>query len=372
MTKKIKIKKVLLLFTSFLIISCGSNKPTSNNQTNIGKNYKKVEKLFRMGLNHKSEKIFSIRNNYSVYPNCRGLFQKINKYDVENYFSKNTDYQLISIDDTSAGVAGFQFIQIDDYQVVEKNICRNAIIWSIRGMPLPRVYFDDVNTAILKCQKCCKEELESSYYQKVKDGIMKRETFLTFFPNSKYSEYAKKDLEDMKNGKDIRDGVIDPIADIQKTVDIAGKVYENSVVGQTIKEFGKNLPQNSTTANLNTDNYEVLEQININRFVFTEENPSIGTLASLYLSIGCKGQKHQTGVDNEGFNATFTTNGKTIFSTSEDKMANLSPEIRGEQFWERHGAIVNISFYSSDEILTSIKLKFKRGGNYRIEIYPNK
>lgn len=314
---------------------------------------------------------YKVSNNFFV----TGLGNTSNlnlKEDKLRQDLSSLGYELTGVEygdswDKKRYIKNFSISKINLSKAEIEQECRKAIRWSIRGMPLPRVYFDDVNTAISKCEKCCKEELESSYYQKVTDGIMKRETFLKFFPNGKYSEYAKKDLEDMKNGKNIRDGVIDPMADLQKTVDIAGKAYDNSVVGQTIKEIGKNLPKSSTTANLNTENYEVLEQININRFEFTEENaqPRNGD-ERLYLSVGCNNYKHQLDKENDGFIVSLDK-----YTRNKD-LSSWENEIDYKQFFQNDGGIVTISFYSSENIYTSLKLRFKNGGNYRIEVYPKK
>jgi len=288
------------------------------------------------------------------------------KLKTLGYELKNVQYGKDAYKDEYIKMFSMSKLSLSTVEIEQE--CRKAIRWSIRGMPAPTIYFDDVYTAISKCEKCCKEELESSYYQKVTNGIMKRDIYLKFFPNGKYSDRVKKELIAIKNGANIKDGEIDPLGDLQKTVDIAGKVYDNSVVGQTIKEIGKNLPKSDNLSNQNNSNYEILEQSNIDELKISDENARVSSTISI--SVGCHNYKHSLDKENEGFSITYFSENRISdkgFTLNKD-LSFFKDEIDTKTIYQ-DGGIATISFVADNGKTSFLKIKFKKGGSYRLEVH---
>lgn len=313
-------------------------------------------------------------NLYRVYGhlyNNETLFQKLSPSGIESYFNKSDKYKLkeIKFDDKKAKVLWFVFFEKNTQG--EKQACYDAIKYSVRGAPAPTIYFNDVEKAKEICKECCQEELESRYYWYVTNGYMKRDIYLKFFPNGKYSDIAKKELAEIKNGKDIKDGVIDPLGDIQKTVDVVGKVYDNSVVGQTIKEIGKNLPKSENVNNQSNSNYEILEQTNITEIKVLDENARESS--SISISVGCNNYKHSLDKENDGFSITYFSENRVSdkgFTLNKD-LSFFKNEIDTKTIYENSGIAI-ISFIASNGKSSYLKIKFKKGGSYRLEIFGKK
>lgn len=288
---------------------------------------------------------------------------------IRNWFASNPEYVLEKIDYAKHQttprrgffenyISSFSFYKTDNQQLIKEQKCKEAIVDAHRGMPSPNLSRKNIEKAISFCKECCNDELEASFYKDV--PYLKREVFLEYFPNSKYNAKIRQDIADLQSGKKREVGMIDAL----------GQAYNNSAVGQSIKEIGKNMPaSNSETNNTsNSSNYEIIEQVNVKRFEFTTEQGQINA-SSFNLSVGCNDYSHQYNEDSSKFSIQYLS-GDTNFRTNTD-IASFNNEIENKYFSQQDGAFVTIVFYNKNNEIVVLKLKFKTAGYYRLEIFPN-
>lgn len=283
---------------------------------------------------------------------------------VEDFFNKHPEY-ILDETTTSANYnrnRTIYFYKQEDNLIMIKEqnekTCREAIVDAHRGMPSPNLSRKNIEKAISLCKECCNDELEASFYKDV--PYLKREVFLEYFPNSKYNAKIRQDIADLQSGKKKEVGMLEAL----------GQAYNNSAVGQSIKEIGKNLPASNLEASKSpsSSNYEIIQQVNVKRFEFTTEQGQTNA-SSFNLSIGCNDYSHQYNEETSKFNVQYLS-GETNFKTNTD-IASFNNEIDNKYFSQQDGAFVTIVFYNKDNEIVVLKLKFKNAGYYRLEIYPN-
>ena len=354
-------------------MSCGASKSSeSNTEQNQNSIISKVVKRATFKNN-----LYTVNNSKVVWGPSDGVesygrgnyIYNLTANDIRNWFASNPEYVLEKIDYAKhqttprrgffeTYISSFSFYKIDNQQLIKEQKCREAIVDAHRGMPSPNLSRKNIEKAISLCKECCNDELEASFYKDI--PYLKREVFLEYFPNSKYNAKIRQDIADLQSGKKREVGMLDAL----------GQAYNNSAVGQSIKEIGKNLPASNSEINnsLNSSNYEVIEQVNIKRFEFTTENGQINA-SSLNLSIGCNDYSHQYNEETNKFRVQYISAEKN-YTTNID-LASFNDEIDNKYFDEHEGAFVTIVFYNKDNELVVLKIKFKKGGYYRLEIFPN-
>lgn len=211
------------------------------------------------------------------------------------------------------------------------------------------------NEAVSDCSYCCQDALEYGYYKEV-PGYLKREDFIRLFPNSKYNAKIKQDIADIQSGKKREVSMFEAL----------GQAYNNSAVSQAVQEVSKAIPKSTTTETAlpGNANYQILEQVNVEKFEIddTTAQPS----NSLSVSVGCNSYKHQLDKENDGFNVVYLAGEKT-YTVAKD-LSFFKNEIDSKSFYDE--GVVLITFLSDRDKLVTLKIKFKKGGYYRIEVFP--
>lgn len=128
----------------------------------------------------------------------------------------------------------------------------------------------------------------------------------------------------------------------------------------------KNNYKSSSSSNTSS-NYEIIEQNNISEIKVLDENANESS--SISISIGCNNYRHILDKENDGFNIVYTSNSKS-FSSNKD-LSYLNNEIDNKIIY-REGGIATISFIADNGKTSFLKIKFNRGGSYRLEIYGKK
>lgn len=361
--KKIIITVLISIFT----MSCGSSKIADENSV-ISKIVKSATFKNNLYTVNNSKAVWGPNDGVESYG--RGNYiHNLTETSIRNWFASNPEYVLERIDYAKHQItprrgffenyiSSFTFYKTDNQQLIKEQKCKEAIVDAHRGMPSPNLSRKNIEKAISLCKECCNDELESSFYKDV--PYLKREVFLEYFPNSKYNAKIKQDIVDLQSGKKKEVGMLDAL----------GQAYNNSAVGQSIKEIGKNLPASNSDTNTssNSANYEIVEQVNVKRFEFTTEQGQINA-SSLNLSVGCNDYSHQYNEETSKFSVQYIS-GDTNYRTNTD-IASFNDEIDNKYFNQHEGAFITIVFYNKDNELVVLKLKFKKGGYYRLEIYPN-
>lgn len=309
---------------------------------------------------------YSVQNVYFAQDARRTRLYHTSKSEAEIrewFYENKPNYTFMGVSGLRPGTVDyFYFVKnedkIDYYKKQDEKACRDAIVDAHRGMPSPNLSRKNIEKAISLCKECCKDELEASFYKDV--PYLKREVFLEYFPDGKFASKVKQDIADLKSGKKKEVGMLEAL----------GQVYDNSAVGQTVKEIGKALPSSSSQTNNTTSspNYDVIQQVNVKRFEFTKEDGQIN-YSSFNLSVGCNDYTHKYDEETSKFTVQYIS-GDTNYTTHTD-IASFKDEISTKYFSQSDGAYVTITFYDKDNELVVLKLKFKNGGNYRMEIYPN-
>jgi hypothetical protein len=351
---------ILVLLTITTLSSCG----VSNT---------KITNLIQSNSTRKNNSIeYQVVNFIKpAWENPR-VIVSVNEKELLEWFSKNPQYkylgskEIINTVIKKGVVKSFEFVKTVDFEAYQKKKeydekytnCKNAIVDAHRGMPSPNLSRKNIEKAISLCKECCNDELEASFYKDL--PYLKREVFLEYFPNSKYNAKIRQDIADLQSGKKKEVGMLEAL----------GQAYNNSAVGQSIKEIGKNIPaSNSEMDNSsNSANYEIIEQVNVKRFEFTTEQGQINA-SSLNLSVGCNDYSHQYNEETSKFSVQYIS-GDTNYRTNTD-IASFNNEIDNKYFSQQDGAFVIIVFYNKDNEIVVLKLKFKNGGYYRLEVYPN-
>lgn len=154
-----------------------------------------------------------------------------------------------------------------------------------------------------------------------------------------------------------------------------GDIYDNyylynikdkSIIGNRSSDVKKNNYKSNSSSNTSS-NYEIIEQNNISEIKVLDENANESS--SISISIGCNNYKHILDKENEGFNIVYTSNSKS-FSSNKD-LSYLNNEIDNKIIYGE-GGIATISFIADNGKKSFLKIKFNRGGSYRLEIYGKK
>lgn len=352
-------------------------KSNKKRQASIERGYANVEKLMKSKSTNDNI-IFYVRN-YTEQMQPRNFFpmKEINPDDIGRYLRERgfviLDLHYMKqktkecntypcIEEFKSFIGSFSYTKTENYDKIICDRAREKLLLKSMLSLCPDWKEDQIKEAVRLCKKCNLEETVSDEIYKMIPFCFNRESFVRIFPNSKKTPFVQQIIDEITSGKrkDERDILAKMVnKSINETAEMVSDIISNK------EEISYRLAD--------SNDYEIIGSANIKKIEVTKTTWHGGidyNTEGLAINIGCNNYKHELDKENDGFSIVVNSNGQ-VFSSYLDKINLIDSneiDLNNGQF--RNSATTNINFYSRKNTSVELQLKFKKGGSYRIQIYP--